>query len=109
MTRSLIFQVFFLAAVLVRNSSAVQAPTGLVSRTGDQSVVVHWDKNSEPGVAGYNVYRSLTNGGAFVLLNTVGLVTSPGYCDFSASVINGRTNYYQVTAGITSSQESLPS
>jgi hypothetical protein len=108
MSRILIWQVFLLAVFLYR-SSAVQTPTGLVSRTGDQSIVLHWDKSNEPDVAGYNIYRSVTNGGAFVRLNLAGLVTSPGYCDLSAAVINGQTNYYYVTAVNTSSQESSPS
>ena len=108
MRRILIWQ-WILLAVPFYQSGAVQTPTGLVSRTGDQSIVLHWDKSNESDVAGYNVYRSLTNGGAFVLLNLSGLVTSPGYCDLSAAVINGQTNYYYVTAVNTSSQESAPS
>jgi hypothetical protein len=107
MRRTLILQLIFLVATLVNASHAAQAPTGLVSRTGDQSVVLHWD--SEPGVTGYNIYRSLTNGGAFALLNTTGLVSTLGYADLSASVINGRTNYYQVTAVGTNLQQSAPS
>src|SRR5581483_1694677 len=108
MSRILISQLFLLTVFLCR-SSAVQPPTGLVSRTGDQSIVLHWDKSNEADVAGYNLYRALTNGGAFVRLNLAGLVASPGYCDVSAAVVNGQTNYYYVTAVNTSSQESSPS
>jgi hypothetical protein len=107
MRQFLICQLVLLTGIY--HSSGVQTPTGLVSRTGDQSIVLHWERSSEPGVSGYRVYRSLTNGGPFVLLNMTGLVTSPGYCDVSAAVINGQTNYYQVTAVNTNSQESLPS
>lgn len=89
-------------------SPAVQAPGGLVSRAGDRSVVLHWDSSGGPGVAGYNIYRSLTGNGGFVLLNTTGLVISPGYCDVSPTVMNGQTNYYQVTAVSTNAQESTP-
>lgn len=105
MRRILIFQAFLLTALAFR-VAAVQAPTGLVSRTGDQSIVLHWDRNPEPDISGYRVYRSLSYGGSFVLLNSTSLVTSPGYCDVSQAVLNGQTNFYQITAVIASSQES---
>jgi hypothetical protein len=85
---------------------ALEAPTGVVSRTGDQSIVLHWDKNSETGLAGYRVYRSPADSGPFVALNST-LLTSPGYCDLTVS--NGPTNFYRVTAVLATSQESLPS
>src|SRR5216684_1356182 len=107
MRRILVLQTLFLWW-WVYAATAVQAPTRLVSRTGDQSIVLHWDKNPEADVAGYRVYHSLTNGGPFVLLSS-SLVTSPGYCDVSAAMINGQTNFYQVTAVTTSSQESSAS
>lgn len=109
MRRILIFEVILLIAALVQDAGALQAPGGLVSRTGDQSIVLHWDRNPEPGIAGYNIYRALTNGAPFSWLNTTGLVTTPGYCDLGSSVVNGRTNYYQVTAVNSSAQESSPS
>jgi hypothetical protein len=109
MRRILFFYLVLITLGLIREAGAVQAPTGLVSRSGDQSIVLHWDPSGESGIAGYNIYRSLTNGGTFSRLNSTGLVTTPGYCDLSASVVNGRTNFYQVTAVNTSSQESVPS
>src|SRR5213080_2917664 len=93
MKRVFLFRIFLMAAGL-QTSLAIQAPTGLVSRTGDQSIVLHWDPNSEANLAGYRVYRSLTNGGPFVLLNS-SVLTSPGYCDLDLKVINGQTNVYQ--------------
>src|SRR5512137_2188588 len=108
MKRTLILQILLLPAAL-QIGLAIQAPTGLVSRTGDQSIVLHWDRNTEAGLAGYRVYRSTTNtSGPFTSLNS-SLLTSPGYCDISLSVVNGRTNFYYVTAVNTSSQESAPS
>jgi hypothetical protein len=68
---------------------------------------LHWDKNNEPNLAGYRVYRSSNSSGPFVVQGS--LVTSPGFCDLSVGVVNGQTNFYQVTAVSTSSQESLPS
>ena len=106
MKQTPVFQILFLATTVL-TAFGIQAPSGLVSRTGDQSIVLHWDRNTETDLSGYRVYRSITNG-PFVLLNTT-LLTSPGFCDLDVKVINGQTNLYQVTAVTTSSQESLPS
>ncbi|MEO6035343.1 MAG: glucoamylase family protein [Verrucomicrobiota bacterium] len=95
-----------LLLVAVQSALAIQAPTGLVSRTGDQSIVLHWERNSEPNLAGYRVYRSLSSSGPFTLQS---LLTSPGFCDLSAGVVNGQTNFYQITAITTSSEESVHS
>src|SRR6266404_1385454 len=107
MKRTLIIQIVFLVASFY-SAVAIQPPTGLVILSGDRSVVLHWDPNSETDLAGYKVYRSLTNGGPFVAQNST-LLTSLGFCDLSASVNNGQTYFYQVTAVNTSAQESLPS
>ena len=97
-----------LLAALVFQSNAVQTPLGLVSRAGDQSIVLHWDRSKE-SVSGYRVYRALAATGPFVSLNPAAVVTLPGYCDLSESVINGQTNYYRVTCVSTNGLESLPS
>lgn len=107
MKRALVFQILFLA-VAFRTAVAIEAPTGLVSRTGDRSIVLHWDRNSEPNLSGYRVYRSLSSGGPFVA-QSPSLLTSPGFCDLSVGVVNGQTNFYRVTALTTTAQESLPS
>ena len=107
MIRFLILQVLLLSIPIGRPLAA-QPPSGVVSRTGDQSIVLHWDKSTESDLAGYRVYRSFTNGGPFTLLTTDGPLPSPGYCDLSSGVTNGRTNYYQVTAVSSSSVESTP-
>jgi len=107
MTRVLIIHAICLLTALV--SSAAPAPVGLVSRAGDRSVVLHWDNTLEPGLSAYNVYCSLTKGGPFVLLNTTGPLTSAGYCRLGKGVINGQTNFYQITAITRNSQETAPS
>src|SRR5688572_24991195 len=107
MKRIPVFQILFLAATF-RAAIAIEPPTGLVSRTGDRSIVLHWDRNSEPNLSGYRVYRSLSSAGPFVA-QSPSLVTSPGFCNPSNSVVNGQTNFYRVTALTTSSEESLPS
>src|SRR5262245_57223299 len=105
MKRTRYLQLLFLAAAL-NSAVAIQAPVGLVSRSGDLSVVLHWDKNSEVNLSGYRVYRSLNSGGPFVA-QSPSLLTAPGFCDLN--VINGQTYYYRVTALTTSAEESVPS
>lgn len=108
MKRIAILQVLsLLTAVPV--AVAIQTPTGLVSRAGDQSIVLHWDENTDADLAGYRVYRSTSGaGGPFSLVNA-SLLASPGFCDVSINAVNGQTNFYYVTAVSTSSQESAPS
>ena len=105
MKRSLVLQILFLA-VASHSATAIVAPTALVSRAGDRSIVLHWDRNSEANLLGYHIYRSLGNTNSFTLL-TPSVLNSPGYCDLTA--LNGQTNFYQVTAIDTASQESLRS
>lgn len=45
------------------------APTGLVATAGDGSVSLNWDDNTEPDLAGYNVYRSTSSGGPYSKIN----------------------------------------
>src|SRR5450756_583322 len=107
MKRILIFQILSLAATF-HTAVAIEAPTGLVILSGDKSVVLHWDRNTEANLSGYRVYRSLSSGGPFVAQNP-SLLTVAGFCDLSVGVVNGQTNFYQITALTTTSQESLPS
>src|SRR3989442_10260655 len=105
MKRTPVFQILFLAATF-RTVVAIEAPTGFVSRSGDQSIVLHWDRNSDANLAGYRVYRSLSNGGPFVA-QSPSVLTSAGFCDLNVN--NGQPYFYQVTALTTTSEESLPS
>jgi hypothetical protein len=93
-------------AVLNQINGPIAAPTGLVIQSGDQSVLLHWNPNVETYVSGYNVYRSLSSSGPFVVQNGSPL-TAPGFCDLNVS--DGQTYYYEVTALTTTSQESPPS
>jgi hypothetical protein len=106
MKRILIFQILFLAATF-HTAVAIEAPTGLVILSGDKSVILHWDRNTEANLSGYKVYRSINNG-PFVAQIT-NAMTVQGFCDLSVGVVNGKTNFYRVTALTTTSQESLPS
>jgi fibronectin type 3 domain-containing protein len=79
------------------------APTGLLATSGDKEAILDWDDNSEPDLAGYNVYRSQTQGGPYTKVN-VSLVSTSAYTD--AGLDGGVTYYYVVTAENTSAMES---
>lgn len=65
-----------------------------------------WDPNSEPDLAGYNIYRSDTSGSGYLRLNS-NLIPDPFYVD--DTVVAGQTYYYVVTAVNLSALESGPS
>lgn len=106
MKRTLILQILMLA-VSIRPLAAIETPAELISVPGDESIVLHWDQSTNSALAGYNIYRSTTtSSGPFTVQNS-GLLTSAGYCDLH--VTDGQTNFYEVTAVDTSSNESPPS
>lgn len=78
------------------------APLAVVTRTGDQSVVLHWDRSPGGGLAGYNVYRSQATNGAFVRV-TANPVVNQSFADLY--VTNGQTYFYVVRAVNGSDQE----
>jgi hypothetical protein len=90
----------------IHTAAAIDTPTNLVSCAGDESIVLHWDQSTDPTLAGYNVYRSANSAGPFTVQNT-SLLISAGFCDLH--VIDGQTNFYQVTAVDTSANASPPS
>jgi hypothetical protein len=85
------------------DTTAPEAPTGLVASAGDAVVSLDWNDNTEPDLAGYNVMRALNSGGPYVQLNGA-LVPGSDYVD--NDVVNGTTYYYVVTAVDTSTNES---
>lgn len=84
------------------------APSGVsAAKQTDNSVRVNWSANGEPDLLGYNVYRSLSAGGPFVLQNT-GLVTSTQYSD--GTIPDGTEQvWYQLSAEDGSGNESARS
>jgi hypothetical protein len=88
------------------DTTAPAAPTGLIASAGNHQVTLDWASNTEPDLAGYNVYRSTTSGGAFTKLNAA-LVANSAYLDSSA--FNDTTYFYRVTAVDTAGNESAPS
>ncbi|HEY4643881.1 MAG TPA: hypothetical protein VIH68_04100 [Bacteroidota bacterium] len=68
-------------------------PQGISTVTGDHRVTLRWVSNSEPDLAGYNVFVSDQYAGRYTLIGTA---RSPLFVHYGA--VNGRTYYYAVTA-----------
>jgi fibronectin type 3 domain-containing protein len=83
------------------------APQGLTAVAGDGSVSLNWTANSEPDLAGYNVYRSTSSPVQTTTPLNGTLLTSPNYAD--NNVVNYTTYYYVVKAVDTSGAASPPS
>jgi pectate lyase len=79
-------------------------PTGLTAITGEANVPLDWNNNTEGDLAGYNVYRSTTQGSGYAKLNDSNLVSDPNYTD--NNLPHNTTYYYVVRAVDTSSNES---
>src|SRR5277367_1718200 len=74
------------------------APAGLAATPGNAQVSLSW--NASTGAASYNVKRSTTNGGPYG--TAVASPTTTNYTD--ATVTNGTTYYYVVSAVNTAGQ-----
>lgn len=68
-------------------------PTGLVALAGAKTIELGWDRNTDPDLAGYRLYRS-ANGGAFE--RVPGDLTAPAYRD--ERVQTGQRYRYAVSA-----------
>lgn len=75
------------------DTTAPAIPRGMVSVTGDGKVYLSWYPNTEPDLAGYNIYYSKSTDGVYEI---IGSTTSAYFID--AGVINGETYYYAVSA-----------
>ncbi len=78
-------------------------PANLTATAGDTEILLDWDDNSEPNLAGYKLFRAETSGGPYALLNATLLPTSD-YVDTGLN--NGTTYYYVVLARDTGGNES---
>ncbi len=90
---------------------APDPPTGLAVNQlpAGESLRLTWDTHPDPDgdLAGYNVYRSTTNGTGFQLANTGGLITDTAFTDTNRT--NGVVYYYRITAVDDSTLESANS
>ena len=87
----------------ITDTTPPAAPTGLTATAGNQVVTLDWNNNGESDLAGYNVYRSTTQGSGYAKQNSSLLIDS-AYSD--PNVSNGTTYYYVVTAVDAGSNQS---
>jgi fibronectin type 3 domain-containing protein len=84
-------------------------PEGLRAQGNGNAVELNWNQATDcngGAVAGYNLYRSTTPGGAYTKMNTT-LITDNHYDD--TSVAAGTTYYYVVTSVDADGDESAQS
>jgi hypothetical protein len=68
----------FLVLGVALAPAAPSAPTGLVASGETNQVRLDWNNNSEPDLAGYHVYRSLSAGGPYTRLDGTVTLIKPG-------------------------------
>ena len=81
------------------------APTGVRATGSLNDVSLKWTANTEPDLAGYNVYRSGSAGGTFTKLNQTPL-SATSFSDAEAP--KGVVSYYWIEAVDTLGNKSLP-
>jgi len=94
-----------IAKVAFVDSSVSQIPARVVTRSGDQSIVLHWNRNLQSNLSGFNIYRASSRSGPYANIST-SLSVSPGFVDFD--VTNGQARWYYVRS-VTSQGESASS
>ena len=82
------------------------APIGLAASPYSGGVSLAWNANTEPDLAGYNLYRSTTMGGPYTKVNAM-LITVLNFSD--NGLTNGTPYYYVLRAVDASSNESANS
>ena len=84
-------------------SPAPPVVLNLTATAGDMQVTLDWDDSTDPTVAGYFLYRSLSGAGPFARINATALTTST-YVD--TGLTNGVTYFYGITTVDGSAVES---
>lgn len=88
------------------NANPLAPPTNLTAQNTGGTTVLAWSPSASNGVIGYNVYRSMTQGGLFTLLTSTPVVSSPFTDQNAPGGCPATTYYYFVTAVGTGSTES---
>ncbi|MBN1894715.1 hypothetical protein JW906_09475, partial [bacterium] len=98
------------AAVETRDNTPPQKPGGLIAHAakGADAVTLNWDRNTDPDLAGYHIYRWAADRKDSVRINP--LVLPPAERSFTDSAaVLGTVHYYAVTAVDTAGNESAHS
>lgn len=93
-------------------ATAPAVPAGLtVTNPGTgNSLTLSWSANSEPNLAGYNVYRSTSAGGTYTKVNGAPITVTSYYDNNNGSgLAEAVTYYYRITAANTAGLESAQS
>ncbi|HLL90020.1 MAG TPA: fibronectin type III domain-containing protein [Tepidisphaeraceae bacterium] len=81
-------------------------PTGVTASATTNQVTLDWADNTEPDLAGYNVFRATSAGGVYTKVNT-SLLTGSAFTD--AGLAAGTSYFYKVAAVDTAGQSSAQS
>lgn len=79
----------------IPDTTLPSSPKRVVTRSGDKSIVLHWNLNPEKNLLGYNVYRATSASGPFTKLTSSALPL-PSFADLA--VINVQAYTYYVRA-----------
>ena len=90
-------------AITVTGNGGGNQHSVTVTLTVVAQVSLSWTASTSPGVAGYNMYSSMTSGGPYTKLNP-SLITTTSYYD--QTVQSGFTYYYVATSVNAQGQES---
>ena len=83
------------------DTTAPAMPTGLSIISGDSTIFLNWDDNTESDFGGYNIKRSLTSGGPYTTIASD--IKLSNYMDNSVTI--GNAYYYVISAVDTSGNE----
>ncbi|MFB3829277.1 MAG: fibronectin type III domain-containing protein [Bryobacteraceae bacterium] len=89
------------AGVVVEDRRPPAAPTGVTAAASAGSIQIVWDRNAEADLAGYRVYRSVSEGQRALAAD---MLTAPLYTD--RAIEPGKTYSYTVSAVDKSGNES---